>query len=208
MAGSKSIAEKGFSLGFFDREYLERGACAVVRRGESSSRCEPLDRRGTRGMSIDLMRHPPDAPKGIMDFLFVELMLWAARRATGISTSAWLRCRASSSALAPLWNRPGAFIYRHGEHFYNFEGLRRYKEKFLPEWQSRYLAAPGGVALPSPARRIAPHLGRRAASRDPARRCRPVRLLLAEDDAMIGEAVRAGSSARIRVGLGAGRRCG
>jgi phosphatidylglycerol lysyltransferase len=50
--------------------------------------------------------------------------------------------------LAPLWSRTGAFIYRHGEHFYNFEGLRRYKEKFQPEWQSRYLAAPGGIALP------------------------------------------------------------
>jgi len=50
--------------------------------------------------------------------------------------------------LAPLWHRVGHWIYRHGEHFYGFEGLRRYKEKFDPEWQPRYLASPGGVALP------------------------------------------------------------
>ena len=51
-------------------------------------------------------------------------------------------------ALAPLWNRINALVYRHGEHFYNFQGLRAYKEKFDPEWSPRYLAAPGGLALP------------------------------------------------------------
>ena len=50
--------------------------------------------------------------------------------------------------LAPLWSKVGAFLYRHGEHFYNFQGLREYKEKFGPVWQPRYLASPGGLALP------------------------------------------------------------
>ena len=36
----------------------------------------------------------------------------------------------------------------HGEHFYNFKGLRAYKEKFDPIWEPRYLASPGGMALP------------------------------------------------------------
>jgi phosphatidylglycerol lysyltransferase len=51
-------------------------------------------------------------------------------------------------ALAPLWNRLGAFVFRHGEHFYNFQGLRKYKEKFNPQWRPKYLAAPGGLSLP------------------------------------------------------------
>jgi phosphatidylglycerol lysyltransferase len=50
--------------------------------------------------------------------------------------------------LAPLWNRAGALLYRHGEHFYNFRGLRQYKDKFDPLWEPRYLASPGGLALP------------------------------------------------------------
>ena len=51
-------------------------------------------------------------------------------------------------ALAPLWNQFGKIIFQHGEHFYNFRGLRKYKEKFHPVWEPRYLASPGGFALP------------------------------------------------------------
>jgi phosphatidylglycerol lysyltransferase len=50
--------------------------------------------------------------------------------------------------LAPLWNRLGAMLFRHGEHFYNFQGLRAFKEKFDPVWEPRYLASAGGFATP------------------------------------------------------------
>ena len=45
-------------------------------------------------------------------------------------------------------DRGGATLFRHGEHFYDFQGLRAYKEKFEPVWEPRYLASPGGAALP------------------------------------------------------------
>ena len=68
--------------------------------------------------------------------------------------------------LAPAWHKLGRLVYRYGENFYNFEGLRHYKDKFQPEWRPRYLAAPvrHGAAA-------------RAARRDGAhlRRPRPVR---------------------------------
>ena len=39
-------------------------------------------------------------------------------------------------------------MFRHGEHFYNFEGLRRYKAKFRPVWEPSISSRPGGIALP------------------------------------------------------------
>jgi len=40
-----------------------------------------------------------------------------------------------NDVLAPIWNRLGTFIFRHGEHFYSFQGVREYKEKFDPKWE-------------------------------------------------------------------------
>jgi phosphatidylglycerol lysyltransferase len=50
---------------------------------------------------------------------------------------------------ATLWNRLGVLMYRHGEIFYNFQGLRKFKEKFNPVWEPRYLASPRRVLLPT-----------------------------------------------------------
>ncbi|UCE54285.1 MAG: DUF2156 domain-containing protein [Desulfobacterales bacterium] len=100
-------------------------------------------------LSLDLMRYLPQAPDGVMEYLFIRLMLWGKARGyrwfnLGMSPVSGLENR----ALAPLWNRLSAFVFRYGEHFYNFQGLRQYKEKFDPQWRPRYLASPGGLALP------------------------------------------------------------
>ena len=85
---------------------------------------------------------------GVFETVIV-LMLWGKEQGyrwfnLGMAPFSGLENR----ALAPLWNRLGAFVFRYGEHFYNFQGLRQYKEKFDPQWRPRYLASPGGLALP------------------------------------------------------------
>jgi phosphatidylglycerol lysyltransferase len=100
-------------------------------------------------ITVDLMRYKPGSPAGVMEYLFIQLLLWAKAQGyhrfnLGMAPMSGLQNR----ALAPLWNRAGALLYRHGEHFYNFRGLRQYKEKFDPTWEPRYLASPGGLTLP------------------------------------------------------------
>ena len=65
-------------------------------------------------------------------------------------SSGWLFCPSGLEhhRLAPLWNRLGAALFRYGEDFYNFQGLRSFKDKFDPVWEPRYLASPSGVTLP------------------------------------------------------------
>jgi len=146
----KSVREKGFSLGFFSPDYLSRTPLALVRSeaGIVAFANFWLAASGTE-LSIDLMRHREAAPPGVMDFLFLHVMLWGKEQGyawfnLGMAPLSGLEAR----ALAPLWAKLGALVYRHGEHFYNFQGLRQYKEKFDPVWEPRYLAAPGGFALP------------------------------------------------------------
>jgi phosphatidylglycerol lysyltransferase len=85
-----------------------------------------------------------------MDALFVHLMLWGKQEGyrsfvLGMAPLAGLE----GSAVAPFWHRLGRFLYGHGEAFYNFQGLRAYKEKFRPDWEPRYLAyVGGGPSLP------------------------------------------------------------
>jgi phosphatidylglycerol lysyltransferase len=95
------------------------------------------------------MRFRPSAPSGVMDFLFVHLLLWGRDQgfsafALGMAPLAGLR----SGPFASTWHRLASLVYRWGEHFYNFQGLRQYKDKFGPVWRSRYLVCPGGRAVP------------------------------------------------------------
>ncbi|MGH7016966.1 MAG: phosphatidylglycerol lysyltransferase domain-containing protein, partial [Caulobacteraceae bacterium] len=50
--------------------------------------------------------------------------------------------------LAPLLSRVGRLLFERAEEIYNFRGVRRYKDKYDPVWQPRYLAAPHRWNIP------------------------------------------------------------
>lgn len=143
-----ATAEKGFSLGAFSERYIQRSPIALVRAGERPVAFATLMTTDlTAEASIDLMRHVPDVPNGTMDFLFARLLL--DLQAKGYQRFGLGMAPLSGMAehpLAPRWHRLGRLLFSHGENFYNFQGLRAFKEKFVPEWEARYLAAPGGIA--------------------------------------------------------------
>ncbi len=144
--------EKSFSLGFFDRGYLSRAPLFVVRDGQRVLAFASLTPSylGRRELGLDLMRHVPDAPSGTMDFLFTRVIEWA--RDEGYE---WFNL-----GMAPLsgvgnvrYARPderlAAVAYDYGSRLYNYKGLRSFKEKFHPLWQSRYIAYPLYRPLPT-----------------------------------------------------------
>jgi phosphatidylglycerol lysyltransferase len=146
-----STKEKGFSLGRFDDDYLRRLPVAVIIVGGRVIAFGNIwPGNGKDELSTDLMRHVPDAPNGVMDCLFVNLMLWG--RAQGYK---WFDLGMAplsglvDNSLAPLWSRIGGLIYDKGEAFYNFSGLRAWKSKFQPVWQPRYLAISKAWDLPA-----------------------------------------------------------
>ncbi|QRF68641.1 bifunctional lysylphosphatidylglycerol flippase/synthetase MprF [Ponticoccus alexandrii] len=147
----KQGEEKGFSLGAFTDEYMRNFDMAVLRDAEGRIVAFANLFQGAEHseLSLDLMRYLPDAPHFAMDALFAEMLLWGATQGyRWMSLGAAPFAGVENRQLAPLWNRIGGFIYEHGDHFYNFEGLRSFKEKFDPIWSPNYLACPGGLAAP------------------------------------------------------------
>jgi phosphatidylglycerol lysyltransferase len=142
-------AEKGFSLGFFEPDYIRRFPVAVIQQGgEVVAFANMLQGADRVELSVDLMRYDRRAPKDVMDALFVHLMLWGREQgyrwfSLGMAPLSGLE----ASPVTPFWTRFGSFLYEHGEAVYNFQGVRAFKEKFDPVWQPRYLAYPGGFRL-------------------------------------------------------------
>ncbi len=146
----KNTREKRFSLGFFSPEYVRQFPVAVVKKDGQITAFSNIWPGAVGGeLSIDLMRYLPSAPIGVMDYLFVNLMEWGREAgyrwfSLGMAPFSGFEDR----SLSPVWTKIGSFLFRHGEHFYNFRGLRRYKEKYDPVWTPKYLAAPSRLSLP------------------------------------------------------------
>ncbi len=144
--------EKRFSMGCFEENYLQRFSCAVVLAPDGT----PLafsniwTTADHRELSVDLMRHLPTAPSGIMESLFIEMILWGQAQGyaffnLGMAPLSGL----STHPLAPLWHQWAARLFHKGGRLYNFQGLRAFKQKFRPEWEPRYLAVPSAWSLPA-----------------------------------------------------------
>lgn len=142
--------EKAFSMGDFRPSYVAEFPVAVVRNHGKPVAFANIWTTAARGsFSMDLMRYADDAPKNIMDYLFVELIAWGREQGYaafefGMAPLAGLDDR----PLAPIMSRVGKLLFERGEEIYNFQGVRRYKDKYDPVWQPRYVAAPHKWTIP------------------------------------------------------------
>ncbi|MDF7667315.1 bifunctional lysylphosphatidylglycerol flippase/synthetase MprF [Orbaceae bacterium ESL0727] len=144
---NKQSKEKGFSLGSFSKTYLDNFSIATIQHnGRIIAFANLLETDQCYSASIDLMRVMQDIPKLTMEFLMVGLILhYQARGFHYFSLGMVPLSGMQRSRGAPLIQRLGALVFRRGGRFYNFQGLRRFKEKFATHWESRYMAVPAGL---------------------------------------------------------------
>jgi phosphatidylglycerol lysyltransferase len=145
---TRNTSEKRFSIGAFDPDYLSEFDIAVVRvDGRVTAFTNIWVADEGRQAAVDVMRFNPTASPYTMEFLFVKLLLWGKEH--GMQSLGLGMAPLSGLAghdLAPLWQRLGAAIFQAGERFYNFRGVRLFKDKFKPTWEPRYLVCQGGLA--------------------------------------------------------------
>lgn len=144
--------EKRFSLGHFDKDYLSKAPIAILtsEKGEIVAFMNLMPVYQKQTISVDLMRTLPEAPSGTMDVMFIHLFNWAKER----------EYRYFNMGMAPLANvgktkhsffceRIGAEVFTNVRNMYKFSGLRKFKNKYYPEWSGKYLAYQKSYSLVS-----------------------------------------------------------
>jgi len=142
--------EKGFSLGHFDEAFISHGRVGVVRVTGRVVAFATVWLSGRQAeVEIDLMRYSSDAPPSVMRYLVAEFMLWAKAQGYGDFNLGMVPLSGiRTGTVAPLWNQIAGAVRVGGERYYNFRGLRAFKEWFHPEWEPSYLVSPGGIKRP------------------------------------------------------------
>jgi phosphatidylglycerol lysyltransferase len=143
---AKGATEKGFSLGRFDEAYVLRFSCAIVEAADGKVIAFANILEGPRGeeISVDMMRHLDTEPLGLpspMEYLILRLMQDAqARGYTRFNLGMAPLAAVGATHRARPVERLAHQFFLHGEAWYNYQGLRRFKERFHPAWEPRYLA--------------------------------------------------------------------
>lgn len=133
--------ERAFTLGRFEPAYLR--STPIVTAEDAEGRVfafvnlVPSYHAGEA--TVDLMRHRADAPNGVMDYLFVKLMLRCKEQGftrfnLGMAPMSGFREREEASAA----ERAAHLFFQHLTFLFSFSGLRQFKAKFATAWEPRY----------------------------------------------------------------------
>lgn len=131
-----------FSVGHFNRAYVNAAPVAVLRNAEGQidafATLMPVDNQTT--ISVDLIRWNREIELPFMDGLYLHMILWA--QTAGYERFNMGMATLSNVGQVPYGHLKEKVVGRFYEHFnglYSFQGLRQYKSKFGPDWESRYL---------------------------------------------------------------------
>lgn len=136
--------EKGFSIGFFDEDYLNKADLALVKDKDGvikgfANIIPMYDNNET--LSIDLMRFGKCPFNGVMDFMFVNLFKYGKEKGYAkFNMGMAPLSNVGISKYAFLSEKVSYQVYLHGQHFYSFKGLKSFKEKYADTWENRYMA--------------------------------------------------------------------
>ncbi|APR36049.1 bifunctional lysylphosphatidylglycerol flippase/synthetase MprF [Paraburkholderia sp. SOS3] len=146
---SRVAREKSFSVAAFTAGYLAAQSVMLLRQhGKPLAFVTFMTTDLNTEATVGVMRHLPGASPYAMEYLFTQLALHlksAGFRSLSLGVAPLSGMRPTPLA-SPL-HRGAALAWRFGGWFYNFRGLRSFKDKFQPRWEPRYLAASGSMSV-------------------------------------------------------------
>lgn len=150
--------ERTFTLGQFRASYVRSTPLdAAIDAGGHMQAFVNITPGFAKGESaVDLMRHRPDAPNGVMDFLFTRVLAKSrdagfTRFSLGLAPMSGFH---ESEDPSPEEEAVHYFMQRLN-FLFSYRGLRAYKAKYATLWEPRYVTYQGVLNLPLVARAIA-----------------------------------------------------
>jgi phosphatidylglycerol lysyltransferase len=148
--------EKGFCMGRFDPARLDEVWLAIAwhpKTGKVEAFCTWTPVWARRGWALDLVRRRPDAATGVMELLVTRSVEQARQQGDALlslSLSALVKVDPDTGEpdAAPASDPARAFLIERLSRFYDFQGLFRWKRKFAPVFEDRYLVFTDPLALP------------------------------------------------------------
>ncbi len=131
--------EIAFTQGVFDRNILKNNTIITIEDKEEKvyAFLNLIPDYVPGEATYDLIRKVPEAPNGVLDMLLAKTLLYFKE----------LGYQSANIGMAPLSGIDGAtlsekslkYAYENLRPLGHFKGLRKYKEKFFPTWEKRYL---------------------------------------------------------------------
>lgn len=145
-------AERGFAMGYYTTDYMQQCQVLVARDAAGTIQAfvnvvpASFD---TQEATYDLLRNAQGSLGNINDYLLMNLI-------ESLQAKGYKRLNLGLAPLGGLHDNNDEerslidnllqFAYANGDRFYSFSGLFRFKAKYEPEWQDRFVAYQGGMS--------------------------------------------------------------
>lgn len=141
--------EMQFSIGAFKEDYIQKAPVFIIKQDReilAFANMNPV--KNTKKMSIDLMRHKNNVFSGIMDMMFISIINWAKENDykyfdLGLSPLS----NVGNSMFASKKEKTAKLAYKYANKIYGFQGLKKFKNKYNPEWNSIFIASQNNIKL-------------------------------------------------------------
>ena len=135
------LEETGFSQGIFDSALIKSQVVFTVENQDEKvlAFLNVIPDYAPGEGTYDLIRMSNDAPNGVIDYLLVNLFAYYKAKETKY-VNLGLVPLAGIEKAQNITERVLKFAFENIKNFKHYRGLRDYKEKFSPEWSSKYLA--------------------------------------------------------------------
>jgi lysylphosphatidylglycerol synthetase-like protein (DUF2156 family) len=147
----KHGGEMTFDLGSFNIDFIREHGVGIVRNpeGRIETFATWLPFKQGAGRCLDIMRGREDA-RDVMDFLILEAIdHFKDQGVTAISlgNAPLANVDAIEGEVESRRERAVQFLFENFDQIYGYKKLFRFKHKYQPDWQGRYLAYRPGVSL-------------------------------------------------------------